>query len=385
MGSFSGDAYLLLEAAKWGRADKVQGMLRDGYHGDVRDEQGRSSLHWAAEGGYLHVLCLLLERGCHADALDQKNQSPLLLACNFRRTDVASCLITVGCDVNAADCQGNTPLHRAVHQNLETVTYMLCDAGADVNAVNSSGWTPLHEAARLGSESMFRLLLQRGADVDSVTCNRMTPFLTALFYYKIAQRNSYSGLDEIARLLIENGCRLSATDGQWSPLTASIAIGNSHLAALLLYHGCQHGGPRGRFSRSVLVEAFARCDPTVVRLLVETGYRVTEEETEQCARRIPAFSRSFLRLVSSSDLEASRGRHRLLTWLRMRAKSAYPLTELCRAAIRSAMNVSADDASILGSTELLPLPPSLRRFVALDHFAGVDTLVMPGDSIDLLR
>ena len=299
----------------------------------------------------------------------------LHVACNYRRADVASFLVTLPvCDINSVDNAGNTPLHRAIHADLDNLACLLCEAGADVRAANSQLRTPLHEAIRSGSENVIRTLLARGCDVNAMTStvSATTPFLTAIFYYKISMRSSEYGksLDTILRLLIEAGCRLSQGDSQWTPLSASIDIDKSFVASLVLFNGCrfQRSYTNRAYSRSLLVEAFTRCETYVVKLLVLCGYQPTLDEVDQCTRRIPSFSPLFYR-ISGSERAAMRTRNELLNWLRLRASCAPSLMELSRTCVRLALNHAAGDTSILKRIQELPVPSVMRRYVSLGDFA----------------
>ncbi|KAK7114243.1 hypothetical protein V1264_000331 [Littorina saxatilis] len=321
---------------------------------------------------------------------DTKGHTPLHVACNYRRDDVAAFLVTLpSCDINAADKAGNTPLHRAIHADLHTLACLLCDAGADVTATNSQLRTPLHEAIRSGNHDVIRTLIARGCDVNAVTSSMAatTPFLTAIFYHRISSRSLQCGqaLDTTLRLLIEAGCRLSEGDYQWTPLSATIDIDRSFIASLLLFNGCRvqraYSDERkhshnlnqllpSSYSRSLLVEAFSRCESHVVKLLVLCGYQPTPEEVEQCSRRIPSFSPLFYR-ISTSERAATRAKTQLLHWLGQRASSTCTLMELSRTAVRTALNHAAGDTSILKRVPHLPLPSAMRHYVGLSDFTEI--------------
>ncbi|KAK6186048.1 hypothetical protein SNE40_008159 [Patella caerulea] len=368
MPTFLDEEYLLFEAAKFGKEDKIRTLISNGCRANTCDGQGRTALHWAAEYGYLSTVCLLIDSGWEINKQDHKGQTPLLIACNCRREDVAICLLKLGIDVNTCDVNGNTALHRAVHLNLESLTLLLIDAGCDISVHNDSNWTSLHEAARVGNENIIRTLLQRGAQVNTVTKNNMSPFLCAIFYYKIAPRNTYQCLDTILKMFIDSGCQLSQGDKQTTPFSACINMDNSCIAALLLFHGSVVER-KGKFSKSILVEAFTRCEPFVTKLLVMSGYQVWPEEVDQCSRRIPAFSRSFLRLAAP-DIDTGRGRNELIPWLRHRSQNPFSLLELSRHAVRVGLNIGTGDTSIINSINFLPIPTFLKNFVALDDFAS---------------
>lgn len=365
------DDLFVLEAVKAGKQVKVRNILSNGSYKDkdYRDSAGRTALHWASEYGYLNIINLLLDSSWDVNLQDAKGQTPLHIACDHHNEVVSNCLISAGCDITIRDVTGNTPLHRAVHANLEGIVSRLCDLGADVHAINNNCWTVLHEAIRVGNRYVVRKIITMGADVNAITEYRATPFSTALFYYRIAQRNSYISLESIGKMLIDAGCRLSQFDGQWSPLLSTISICNSYLAALLLYHGCKIETPKS-YGRSLLVDAFTRCDTNVVKLLVHCGYHLTFEEVEQCARRIPTFSRSFRRLAFSGIDTGTNG-VKMMVWLQERATNATSLSDICRVSIRRSLNAGSGDTSILKNILKLTLPKCMKEYLAIDEVENV--------------
>ena len=315
---------------------------------------------------------------CHhhwgLNAQDIRGQTPLLMACHYGHADLASLLLTFACcEVNCRDKAGNTPLHRAIRNSQDALACLLCAAGADLHAVGRHRLTPLHEAVRAGRHRVIHALVSRGCDVNARSSSMAapTPFLTAIFHYKMSQRslNDQKCVDTTLNLLIRAGCRLSEGDGYWTPLSAAIDIGSSHIASLLLYHGCHLQSRQGRqrgYGHSVLVEAFTRCDASVVKLLLTCGYRISCEEVEQCSRRIPAFSPLFYR-ISHSQRTLVKTKLQLLHWLRQRASNPPSLLELCRTRLRQTLNHAACDTSIVSYIPNLPLPQPVKDYVSLSH------------------
>ena len=360
----------LLEAAKAGKDTKVKMLLSQGNcdKGYV-DDSGRSALHWVAVYGYMRVLYTLIEVGWNINHMDHKKQTPLHVACDHRNGNIAACLISHGCKIRTMDVSGVTPLHRAIHSNLETIACMLCNLGADVNAKSNSGWTPLHEASRIGNEYLVKKLIKDGANVNAIAECNSSPFLTAVFYYRISQRAAYNCLEPILYHFIDNGSQLSLSDGQWTPLNSAIALYNSKVAGKLIYHGCQIPDPQ-KFGRSILVETFTKCDDYVTKLLVHAGYHPSPDEVELCARRIPTFSLTFLRLAFP-EYEGGKGRHELeiVKFLREATCQPFSLQAICRKSIRHALNRASRDSSILGRIPLLPLPEKLKQYISLREYA----------------
>ena len=359
----------LLEAAKSGKDSKVKRLIINGCSNKYVDEDGRSALHWAAEYGYIKIVYVLLESGWNVDLLDRKKQSPLHVACDHHNGNIAACFISQGCKINNRDINGNTPLHRAIHTNLEIIACMLCNLGADVNAKNKSEWTPLHEAARVGNEYVAQKLIKFGADVNAISSCNSTPFLTTVFYYRIAHKSSYGSLEPMLRLLIDSGCQLSFSDGQWTPLLSAIAVYNSKIASKLIYNGCLIERQK-LYGKSLLVDAFTKCDHYVVKLLVMAGYQVTPDELEQCQRRIPTFSLSFLRLAFPG-YEVGRGGRciEILRFLDKHAHNPFSLQALCKTSIRVGLNRASGDSSIVDRIPSLPLPRKLKDEISFKDFA----------------
>lgn len=363
------DNVKLLEAAKSGKDSKVKLLIAQGCSKDYVDERGRTALHWAAEYGYIRAVHILIEAEWDINLQDSNGQTPLHVGCDHRNGNIVVSLISHGCIIRTQDLHGRTPLHRAIHSNLETVVNMLCDLGADVNAKTNNGWTPLHEAARIGNERIIRKLIQHGANVNAVSNCKSTPFLTAVFYFRIAHRSSYISLEPILNMFIENGCHLSHTDGQWTPLISAISVFNSTIAGKLLYHGCLIPEKEG-YSRSLIVDAFANCDDFFIKMFLYAGYRVKPEEVDQCAKRIPAFSMSFLKLAFPGYAGKERKELEILRFLRERASQPISLQELCRKSIRVELNRASRDTSILGRISLLPLPTKMKHFISLREHAA---------------
>ena len=95
----------------------------------VRDANGRTPLHLAAEFHNFSAAKLLLSRGVSLHCEDKKGRTPLCLCSN---PEIAQALITHGADVNHGDEDGWTPLHYAVSRCWVKTFAVLRQAGADM-------------------------------------------------------------------------------------------------------------------------------------------------------------------------------------------------------------------------------------------------------------
>ncbi|KAF7677132.1 hypothetical protein GT037_005344 [Alternaria burnsii] len=95
----------------------------------VRDANGRTPLHLAAEFHNFSAAKLLLSRGVSPHYEDKKGRTPLCLCSN---PEIAQALITHGADISHGDEDGWTPLHYAVSGCWVKTFAVLRQAGADM-------------------------------------------------------------------------------------------------------------------------------------------------------------------------------------------------------------------------------------------------------------
>ncbi|KAJ0410129.1 hypothetical protein ATCC90586_001614 [Pythium insidiosum] len=122
------DVWTIWYAAQHGNATRVQTLLdrRSVVSIDVPETRTRwTALHFAAHGGHVEVVQLLLERGA---------------------------------DPELRDAMGNTPLHLSAGWGNLRTTVLLLEAGASPSVVNDSGLSALQLAQRLARREQLRVL-----------------------------------------------------------------------------------------------------------------------------------------------------------------------------------------------------------------------------------
>ncbi len=99
------------------------------------------------------------------------------------------------------------------------------------------------------------------------------------------------------------------------------------------------------------------------RMLVHAGYNLWKEDW----LKTPDMEHSAE--ARCWDIPIPRGRvESLCNWLRDRQKNADRLANLCRISLRSNLMMILNGRSIKESVSLLPIPNSLKLFVALSEF-----------------
>ncbi|KAK3381770.1 hypothetical protein B0H63DRAFT_451072 [Podospora didyma] len=145
----------LLEACKEGDAESARAALSAGASTSaVGSEQfyRYSPLHYAAKGGFVNVMEVILEYG-----VDINMKTPTLggtalhIAVIGGHYDAVDYLISMNAFVNAKTKQHMTPIWGAVLPEGgkfdEVMLLKLLSRGADINAPNNKGWTILHGLA----------------------------------------------------------------------------------------------------------------------------------------------------------------------------------------------------------------------------------------------
>jgi ankyrin len=195
-----------------------------------------TALHSAAEFGREDVARILLARGADVDAHDEYGQTPLHRAAAYGNLDLVRLLMDRGADVDAWTDGGSTPLHKVVQLSFASsiearldVARALLDAGADPNAPErSSHFTPLRFAVGpQGDPALARLLLERGARLDATDAQGGTVLHAAAF----------QGDLQTVHFVIDGGADIDAADLQTTSLGYAAMGGHVEVVGLLLERG----------------------------------------------------------------------------------------------------------------------------------------------------
>ena len=210
-------------AAQWDDAKTVDLLIRSGAFVDVTNDYGTTPLSLACTNGSAPVVQLLLDAGADPNAALPTGETPLMTAARTGTVGAVGALLAHGANVRAVESSaGQTALMWAVAEGHLEAVQLLIAHGADVNARSRKGYTPLLFSARIGHEATTDLLLNAGAEVDEAAPDGTTALLMAV----IRGHHAY------AELLLKHGADpnvggftpLQRAVGNWdSTLTTSIA------------------------------------------------------------------------------------------------------------------------------------------------------------------
>ncbi|KAK1537698.1 hypothetical protein CPAR01_07811 [Colletotrichum paranaense] len=205
--------------------------------GDFFGFELRTPLSWAAQGGRLGMVTLLLRAKNHVNEPDQEGFTPLHRAAGHGHKPVAKLLVDNGADVDAVDKYMRTPLFLAVMQGREATVKTLIEHTADTNARSDKHFsTPLYEASRAGykidpPEAIVKVIIENGAEVNSKHGNCDTALhvassvgdkrITKSLVENVADVNA---INEVKRTALHCVCNGNATEGDLHEDKASRAL-----------------------------------------------------------------------------------------------------------------------------------------------------------------
>lgn len=305
---------LCLSQVSWasgnGHAELVEILLSQGADVNFMEEDGRTPLFFAAEGGHMAVVRLLLARGAKTDPGNPRStRTPLSYAAQRGHCAIADFLLARGAELDPGDRNNRTPLSYAAEGGHDAVVQLLLTKGANANldALRDvfvfEESTPLDFAAKSGHETVVKLLLANGADVNdadwspsliSASTQGHIAVVRLLLANGAMADNRYlsplryaaeNGQEAVVQLLLANGADVNLEDDRMrTALWYAARAGHLAVVQLLIAHGAKTNITEWHVyyvsSRTPLSFAAQRGDDPMVRLLLANGAVVDHEERQ---------------------------------------------------------------------------------------------------------
>jgi ankyrin repeat protein len=171
------------ELAEEGDLQGVVGLVQeDAGLVDAENEEGKTPLIEACEGGHLEVVRWLLDRGADINHQGNGGCTTLYWASNTEHTPVVRLLLEKGADPTIANTYDVTPLIVASYEGHTEIVRCLLDhptAASTINLKNQFGHTALWLACSWGHCGAARALLEAGADPTIADPKKITPMAIA--------------------------------------------------------------------------------------------------------------------------------------------------------------------------------------------------------------
>lgn len=152
----------LIEAVKANDIRGAEDMLVRKHDVDVRDENRRTALFFAAIQGNEDFVELLLRFNPKIGAVDKFGSSPLYYAAAANHVGVIEMLAEKGADLNQQNRQGLTPLMVAASEGHLAAVQMLIELKADSLTTDFTGRTAFDWAVRNKRRVVIRYLKSAG-------------------------------------------------------------------------------------------------------------------------------------------------------------------------------------------------------------------------------
>ena len=154
---------LILKEAKrrlgMGKGDALAKFIND------KNNEGLTSLHFAANKGSIPILKLLIENGANVDAVTNLGKNVMHMAAEGNQPSMLIYLISEEHQSSSSvDESGSTPLHWACYAGAEEAVNFLLNLNVNINEQDKEKLTPLHLATNEGREKIVLKLLQKNAD-----------------------------------------------------------------------------------------------------------------------------------------------------------------------------------------------------------------------------
>ncbi|HLK59948.1 MAG TPA: ankyrin repeat domain-containing protein [Chthonomonadaceae bacterium] len=124
-----GDYPIILASDKT-HAPALRLLLQHGGNVRLKDAEGHTALHWAAEDGSMEEVSLLLDAGADCNAQDDWNETPLHWACEWKGLEAVQAMLRHHANPNLRDDEGLTALDWALINDKSETYVPLRKAGA---------------------------------------------------------------------------------------------------------------------------------------------------------------------------------------------------------------------------------------------------------------
>ncbi len=135
---------------------------------NIKDDRGRSLLHWAVACQKKEVADFLVQKGIYLNAEDDQKETPLHVAVRFGKETYFDLLVKEQNNADWIQRYGASLLERAVLKKDVSFVKKLIANGIDINSRNDRGSTGLEISQRINAKEVSEFLLSNGADQNLV-------------------------------------------------------------------------------------------------------------------------------------------------------------------------------------------------------------------------
>eukprot|EP00164_Ancoracysta_twista_P014139 GFYU01022903.1.p1 GENE.GFYU01022903.1~~GFYU01022903.1.p1 ORF type:complete len:525 (+),score=103.74 GFYU01022903.1:173-1747(+) len=162
----------IMYAVKYGSKDAVSILMKYGAASHLKNNQGKSALHWGAISGQAFILRQLIGNNTDLEVIDQNRNTPLMLAALYGNLSATQLLLQQGAFLKTRNKDGYIALHFAAELGHYRVVAAIADSlkssdiedGLHIDYPTRDGQTALHLSCLAGDNLGVEILLQNGAN-----------------------------------------------------------------------------------------------------------------------------------------------------------------------------------------------------------------------------
>ncbi len=210
----SGANAMLLLAPSMQDSKMVDYFLSKGADLNTMDEYGNGLFNYAAKGGNIKFLKLLIDKGLSYKALNQEGGNAMLMASQGTRSHENSLefynfLKDLGIDVNVTGENGKNPLHNISYKSTKLPIYeFFINHGVDVNQADNNGNSPFMNAASRNDLTVVEYLLPHVKNINLQNGDGRSALMMAV------NRNS----PDVVEVLLKNKADINVKDNDGNTL-----------------------------------------------------------------------------------------------------------------------------------------------------------------------
>jgi ankyrin repeat protein len=276
---------------------KLFNKLLNSDEANRRAENGSLPLHFAAQGGNLEMVKLLLPQTTEGVNVEgDEGSTPLFFAAESGKANVVEYLLNNGADANIPDAGKRVPLHVAAQAgDLESVKLLLPKTTDGINVKENYDYTPLFFAAESGKANVVEYLLNNGADANIPDAGKRVPLHVAaqtgdmesvkLLLPKTTGGINFKGNDNytplffaaesskanVVKYLLDNGADANIDCYGDLPLHVAVQAGDLESAKLLLPKTKGGMNVKGDWDMTPLFFAAQKGKANIVEYLLNNG------------------------------------------------------------------------------------------------------------------
>ncbi|XP_046845823.1 uncharacterized protein LOC124439604 [Xenia sp. Carnegie-2017] len=166
----------LFDAVEHKKTEAVKFLINHTVNFNLKDCQGMTILHFAAQKSSVEIINLLLEtRKVDINEQDNGGWTALMWTAEGMRKDAAECLLKWGANVNILDNEQNTCLHWAALAGDIHIMELLLNKSVHVDAKNIFDATALHISAREEKLENIKILSMYRPNLNIQDVDKKTP------------------------------------------------------------------------------------------------------------------------------------------------------------------------------------------------------------------